>query len=33
LPPALNSTVYVHMHYTGLSARVADGLVHLFGLH
>jgi HlyD family secretion protein len=33
LPPALNSTVYVHMHYTGLSARVADGLVRLFGLH
>ena len=33
LPPALNSTVYVHMHYTDLSARVADGLVRLFGLH
>ncbi len=22
-PPALNSTVYVHMHYTDFSARVA----------
>jgi multidrug resistance efflux pump len=33
VPPALNSTVYIHMHYTGLSARVADGLVRLFGLH
>jgi HlyD family secretion protein len=33
LPPALNSTVYVHMHYTGFSARVADVLVRLFGLH
>ncbi len=33
LPPPLNSTVYVHMHYTDLSARVADGLVRLFGLY
>jgi HlyD family secretion protein len=32
-PPALNSTVYVHMHYTGLSARIADGLVRLFGFY
>jgi HlyD family secretion protein len=29
-PPPLNSTVYVHMHYTGLSARVADWLIRLF---
>jgi multidrug resistance efflux pump len=33
LPPALNSTVQVHMHYTALSARVADVLVRLFWLH
>jgi multidrug resistance efflux pump len=33
VPPALNSTVYIHMHYTSLSARVADGLVRLFGFH
>ena len=33
LPPPLNSTVYVHMHYTDLSARVANVLVRLFGLH
>lgn len=32
-PPPLNSTVYVHMHYTNLSARIADGLVRLFGLY
>src|SRR5215472_13659554 len=32
LPP-LNSTVYVHMHYTRLSARIAEGLVWLFGLY
>jgi multidrug resistance efflux pump len=31
--PPLNSTVYVHMYYTRLAARVAAGLVHLFGLH
>ena len=30
-PPPLNSTVDVHMHYTGLSARIADGLIRLFG--
>jgi HlyD family secretion protein len=33
LPPPLNSTVYVHMHYTDLSARVANGLVRLFGFY
>jgi HlyD family secretion protein len=33
VPPALNSTVYIHMHYSGFSARVADGLVRLFGFH
>jgi multidrug resistance efflux pump len=33
LRPPLNSSVYVHMHYTDLSARIADGLVRLFGLH
>ena len=33
LPPPLNSTVYVHMHYTDFSARVADVLVRLFGLY
>ncbi len=32
-PPPLNSTVYVHMHYTDLSARIANALVRLFGLH
>jgi hypothetical protein len=32
-PPALDSTVYVHMHYTGLTARVADALIRLFGLY
>src|SRR5262245_28799154 len=32
-PPPLNSTVYVHMHYTAFSARIADAVVHLFGLH
>jgi multidrug resistance efflux pump len=32
-PPALDSTVYVHMHYTGFTARVADGLIRLFGLY
>jgi hypothetical protein len=32
-PPALDSTVYVHMHYTRLTARVADGLIRLFGLY
>ncbi len=32
LPP-LNSTVFVRMHYTELSARVAGVLVRLFGLY
>jgi HlyD family secretion protein len=32
-PPPLNSTVEVRMHYTGFSARVANVLVHLFGLY
>jgi multidrug resistance efflux pump len=31
-PPALNSTVYVHMHYTDVSARAAEAFVRLFGL-
>ena len=31
VPPALNSTVYVHMHYTDLASRAADGLIGLFG--
>ena len=30
--PALNSTVFVHMHYTDLSSRVASGLIRFFGL-
>jgi hypothetical protein len=29
--PALNSTVYIHMHYTRLSARIADWLVKILG--
>jgi multidrug resistance efflux pump len=33
VPPALNSTVQVHMHYTALSAGVADVFIRLFGLH
>jgi HlyD family secretion protein len=33
LPPPLNSTVDVRMHYTDLSARVANMLVRLFGLY
>jgi multidrug resistance efflux pump len=33
LRPPLNSSVYIHMHYTDLSARVSDGLIRLFGLH
>jgi multidrug resistance efflux pump len=32
LPPPLNTTVFVRMHYTELSARVSGVLVHLFGL-
>jgi multidrug resistance efflux pump len=31
-PPALNSTVYVHMYYTDFIARVAAGLIWLFGV-
>jgi hypothetical protein len=31
-PPPLNSTVDVHMHYTDLSAGIANVLVRLFGL-
>jgi HlyD family secretion protein len=31
-PPALNSTVNVHMHYTKLSAWIAERLISLFGL-
>ena len=30
-PPPLNSTVDVRMHYTDLSARIANAIVHLFG--
>jgi hypothetical protein len=30
--PALNSTVYVHMHYTDFTAWIATMLVRLFGL-
>jgi HlyD family secretion protein len=33
LPPPLNSTVDVRMHYTALSARVANMLVRLLGLY
>jgi multidrug resistance efflux pump len=32
LPP-LNSTVYVHMHYSKLSRSIAEGLFGLFGLY
>jgi HlyD family secretion protein len=32
VPPALNSTVFVHMHYTDLSSSVASGLIRFFGL-
>lgn len=31
-PPALNSTVQVHMYYSGLTARLASFLSGLFGL-
>jgi multidrug resistance efflux pump len=31
-PPALNSTVYIHMHYTAFTAYIGDMLVRLFGL-
>ena len=33
LPPPLNSSVDVRMHYSELSARVAGVLVRLFGVH
>jgi multidrug efflux pump subunit AcrA (membrane-fusion protein) len=33
VPPRLNSTVFVRMHYTELSARVSGVLVRLFGLY
>jgi HlyD family secretion protein len=33
VPPPLNSSVYVHMYYTNLSARIANWLVRLFGLY
>ena len=33
VPPPLSSTVYVHMHYTDLASRAADGLITLFGLY
>jgi multidrug resistance efflux pump len=33
LPPPLNSTVYVHMHYSEFSAWVASVLVSIFGLY
>jgi multidrug resistance efflux pump len=33
LPPPLNSTVDVRMHYSDFSARVANVLVRLFGLY
>lgn len=32
-PPALNSTVYVHMHYSEFSNRIAEGLISLFGAY
>ena len=32
-PPPLNTSVEVRMHYTELSARVADVLIRLFGLY
>jgi HlyD family secretion protein len=31
-PPPLNSTVYVHLYYTRLAARIADSLIRLLGL-
>jgi HlyD family secretion protein len=33
LPPALNSTVYVHMHYSEFSDRGAEGLIRFFGAY
>ena len=32
VPPALNATVYVHMHYTALTASVAGWVTDLLGL-
>jgi hypothetical protein len=32
-PPALNTSVYVHMYYSDFAARVAAGLLRLFGLY
>jgi HlyD family secretion protein len=32
-PPPLNSTVSIRMHYSKLSAGLADGLARLFGLY
>jgi HlyD family secretion protein len=32
-PPPLNATVSVHMHYSTLSSRLADGLSRLLGLY
>jgi predicted secreted protein len=32
-PPPLNSTVDVRMHYTDVSARIANALVRLFGFY
>jgi HlyD family secretion protein len=32
-PPPLNSSVYVHMYYTNLTAGIANWLVRLFGLY
>jgi len=31
-PPALNSTVYVHLYYTRFTARIAEWLIQLLGL-
>lgn len=31
-PPALNATVYVHMHYTGLGSQIGAILVRILGL-
>jgi hypothetical protein len=32
-PPPLNSTVDVRMHYTDVSARIANALIRLFGFY
>jgi multidrug resistance efflux pump len=32
-PPPLNTTVYVNMHYNGLTGRLAEWLSRLFGLY